>query len=262
MPISARWPTAAMGGALVKTSASGPMPTSRYCDHMRRSMSCCLSAIACSEPGLRRRKIVADRSLDLGADRRRPFGVAARLFLDHPLEHGHGEGDARRLDRLQIGRRQQPGLGRIAAFARRVGKDIGEQADRLAGGVAGERGRLRRLAEVAHRRRHSADIDQFGAMQGDDRRPLELRAPDAADEGGVLRVVRKGEVRAGIERHLVVSPSFRSASDWHVSVSAVPRQVRGRHFGGLTGATSWPPCNTLRFDIAARCADGPIGRSV
>ncbi|MNG25544.1 hypothetical protein D3C84_1104160 [compost metagenome] len=32
MPISLPLPTAASTGALVNTSASGPMPTSRYCD--------------------------------------------------------------------------------------------------------------------------------------------------------------------------------------------------------------------------------------
>ena len=51
MPISARWPTAAIGGALVKTSASGPMPTSRYCDHIFFSTRSAFSAIAASEPG-------------------------------------------------------------------------------------------------------------------------------------------------------------------------------------------------------------------
>ena len=36
--------------------------------------------------------------------------VAARALLDHPLQHRGGEGDARRLDRLQIDGREQPGL--------------------------------------------------------------------------------------------------------------------------------------------------------
>ena len=54
MPASARWPTAAIGGALVKTSASGPMPTSRYCDHIFFSMRSALSAIAGADPGFRR----------------------------------------------------------------------------------------------------------------------------------------------------------------------------------------------------------------
>ncbi len=44
-------PTADIGCALVKISASGPIPTSRYCDHMPFSTSSFLSAIAFGEPG-------------------------------------------------------------------------------------------------------------------------------------------------------------------------------------------------------------------
>ena len=51
MPISAPVPTADIGCALVKTSASGPIPTSRYCDHMPRSISMSLSRTASGEPG-------------------------------------------------------------------------------------------------------------------------------------------------------------------------------------------------------------------
>ena len=50
-PISAPVPTADSGCALVKTSASGPMPTSRYCDHIPRAISASFSRCASSEPG-------------------------------------------------------------------------------------------------------------------------------------------------------------------------------------------------------------------
>ena len=49
--MSAPTPTVAMGAVFVKISASGPMPTSRYCDHAPCSTSVCLSAIASAEPG-------------------------------------------------------------------------------------------------------------------------------------------------------------------------------------------------------------------
>ena len=45
-------PTADMTGALVKTSASGPMPTSRYWLQAFCSISTCFSRIASVEPGL------------------------------------------------------------------------------------------------------------------------------------------------------------------------------------------------------------------
>ena len=51
MPISAPVPTEDKGGALVKISASGPMPTSRYCDQAPCSISSSFSRIAASEPG-------------------------------------------------------------------------------------------------------------------------------------------------------------------------------------------------------------------
>ncbi|MNC35344.1 hypothetical protein D3C75_838270 [compost metagenome] len=57
MPMSAPWPTADSGWALVNTSASGPIPTSRYCDHRPCSTSTLRSASAWAEPGT-----ICDRS--------------------------------------------------------------------------------------------------------------------------------------------------------------------------------------------------------
>ena len=51
MPARAPWPTADMGWALVKISASGPMPTSRYCDQSPSSRRCSLTFMAAGEPG-------------------------------------------------------------------------------------------------------------------------------------------------------------------------------------------------------------------
>ena len=62
MPISAPVPTALIGCDLVKISASGPMPTSRYCDHMPWAISTSLSRCASGEPGR-----TAPRSLPITA---------------------------------------------------------------------------------------------------------------------------------------------------------------------------------------------------
>src|SRR6185436_15511513 len=51
-PISAPTPTADIGCDLLKTSASGPMPTSRYCDQRLRLISDSLTSFAAGEPGL------------------------------------------------------------------------------------------------------------------------------------------------------------------------------------------------------------------
>ena len=109
MPTSAPVPTADIGCALVKISASGPMPTSRYCDHAPCAISTSFSARGLGRAGL-----------DAATGRRRSprrstcarasacAGVAARLLLDHALEHAGDEGDAGGLDRLQVAGREQP----------------------------------------------------------------------------------------------------------------------------------------------------------
>ena len=47
-----------MGGALVNTSASGPMPTSRYCDQSPSVISTFFTSAACGDPGRRLRRLV------------------------------------------------------------------------------------------------------------------------------------------------------------------------------------------------------------
>jgi hypothetical protein len=52
-PTAAPWPTADSGCALVKTSASGPIPTSRYCDQRPSSSRVFLTRSDLLEPGTR-----------------------------------------------------------------------------------------------------------------------------------------------------------------------------------------------------------------
>jgi hypothetical protein len=56
MPTRAPRPTAARGGHFVNSSASGPIPTSRYCDHMPWATSTSLTRVASGEPGRRPRR--------------------------------------------------------------------------------------------------------------------------------------------------------------------------------------------------------------
>src|SRR6266545_179954 len=51
MPTRAPRPTGAIAGHFVKSSASGPMPTSRYCDHMPRATSTSFTRAASADPG-------------------------------------------------------------------------------------------------------------------------------------------------------------------------------------------------------------------
>ncbi len=56
-PASMPCPTADIGWPLVKISASGPMPTSRYCDQAPCSISTRFSSAACGLPGTRVRML-------------------------------------------------------------------------------------------------------------------------------------------------------------------------------------------------------------
>jgi len=51
IPIPAPSPTEESTGAFVKTSGSGPIPTSRYCDQSPSAMSTFLASAAAGEPG-------------------------------------------------------------------------------------------------------------------------------------------------------------------------------------------------------------------
>ena len=97
-----------------------------------------LSRAASGEPGLSLREIVADQRVDLGADLGGGGRIAARPLLDDALDHRDGEGDARRLDRLQVDRGKQPGFAgsRVsgAVLARMASSRRAPRRRRAAGG--------------------------------------------------------------------------------------------------------------------------------
>ena len=135
--------------------------------------------------GLQRRQVVADQPGHLGADRRRGGQVAAGALLDHPLQHGDREGHAGRLQRLQIDRRQQPGLfagcdPRAACWPARRRRRRSRSPRR--GAQRG--GRVRRLAQVAHGREGRGDVDQRGRRA----------APPPTDPGTSGRQTRPASV--------------------------------------------------------------------
>ena len=67
--------------------------------------------------------------------------VAARLLLDHALEHARDERDAGGLDRLQVARREQPRQRRIARALGRVGEHGRQRRDARQRARAAHRGR-------------------------------------------------------------------------------------------------------------------------
>ena len=94
------------------------------------------------------------------------------MFLDQPLEQTDREGDAGRLEGLQVDRSEQ------------VAHQFLQGADALAGRMAGKRRRIGRVAEIGHRGDGRREIKDPVAPDCDDRRPRRIsRAPDATDQG-------------------------------------------------------------------------------
>ena len=123
-PASMPVPTDDIVGALVKTSASGPMPTSRYWLQAFCSISTCFSCIASGRARLELRQIVADQPHHFLADRFGRGRIAARPLLDHALQHRDGKGDAGGLQRPEDrAGASSHGFCRIAPIGRRVGDD-------------------------------------------------------------------------------------------------------------------------------------------
>ena len=106
--------------------------------------------------------------------------IALGVLLDQPLEQAHREGDAGRLDRLQVDRRQK------------VSHKILERAQAVALGIAGKGHGIGRIAEVGHRGRRRGDVvDAVGAHRHDAGPGGLALPPDPADQGSGGAVVRQ-----------------------------------------------------------------------
>ena len=230
MPTSARWPTAAIGGALVKTSASGPMPTSRYCDHMPFWMRRSFSAIACGEPGFSRprsspiRPVISERSAVAcsGAPRARSSITRSSMLTAKVTP-------AALIACRSTGARR---CGRVAwRLARGVAaRSRVEAAEALAGGVAGKLDDLGRIAELAHRRRGARDVDDLVAADGNHGRPADVRPPDTTDEQPT--VLRQSESSAQVQGHShsshgIVTPAATEQSFPAAAMSSKIRATSG-----------------------------------
>ena len=117
-----------MGGHFVKSSASGPIPTSRYCDHMSRAIEHVLDAGRLRRAGLDAAEIGPDDGLDLAPDAIGQRGIAPRALFDDALEQARDEGHPARLHGLQVARGEEPGARRVAMPFHAVGDDVIEAA--------------------------------------------------------------------------------------------------------------------------------------
>jgi len=142
-------------------------------------------------PGLDRTQIDADLGGERAADRVGGTRIALRLLLDHALDHACGEGDAGRLDRLAVDRRQQPGQRRIAA--RRIAvpqQRLGRSQPPAAPHGPQEAHRIIQLEQGRYRRGRCADIVHAVVVDRDHGRPATgARQPGATDPGAGSEIV-------------------------------------------------------------------------
>ena len=159
-----------------------------------------------------------------------------------------GEGDAGGLDRLQVDRREQPGLVAGRAVARRVGEDVGEIADALALAGARRRRRIGGLAQVAHGRQRARDVED--AVGADRHHGRTARVPAATP----ARPARPPCRRAAAWQPVSCSLRWTTSS---LPVSALPKRQSARLLWSLAG----PACNDLALaGYTSRSADEvPVG---
>jgi hypothetical protein len=121
-----------------------------------------------------------------------PRRIAARLLLDHPLQHAGDEGHAGGFHRLQVARRKQPWQRRIARIVGRIAKHIGERSHARQRIRAADLVRdTRPVQKLAGARRNCGGVEQAVAVDAHEHRPLHGRYPRAADQKRARRVGRQ-----------------------------------------------------------------------
>ena len=212
-PTRAPVPTAAIGGHLLKSSASGPMPTSRYCDHIPLATRTSFTARGLRRAGLDAAQVGSHDRLDLAA---RPVGqgrVALGALLDHALEQARHEGDAARLDRVQVGGREEPRPRGVARALHAVGRERLERAHRRRGLDRGaDLGRRGGVEQAARGRVLAGQVDHLVAAHRDDHRALLGRGPGAPDEQRLRRVPRQAVARGEPGRRAHRSAAYTAST--------------------------------------------------
>ena len=190
MPIEAPVPTAAIGGALVKISASGPMPTSRYCDHSPFACSSFLSSIASGEPGLRPATAPPSAaSTSARAAAARSGAPRACSSITRSSSEIAKVTPAALIACRSFGARNQ-GFARLRFASAVLARIAAKLVKAFARTCSSRRrpGSASRTGRASSRMRRVMSIDAVVA-QHDDRRAIDVRAPHASDQraGGAVR---------------------------------------------------------------------------
>ena len=167
--------------------------------------------------GLELPQVVAAQGLDFAADDGGGGRLALGALFDDALDHRNREGDAGRLDDLQVHRRQQPRPGGVAGLCDRVGEDVGETAQALAGRRPQRPGRIVGLGQIGDGGKIGGDVEHAIIADGDDGWAGAVRAPDASGQSAAAAVVGKGVCEI---EHVVTCVDGRS---WRPAGAIGPR---------------------------------------
>ncbi|MNT39215.1 hypothetical protein D3C72_1754430 [compost metagenome] len=137
-------------------------------------------------------QVGADQRAHPHAYRFRAAGVAAGIFLDQALQQADGEGDTRRLHRLQVARGQQ-------ARPVRALQGGGHQGPRIAQGVspglARQRHAVGAVKQIGHGGNRGGDVHHLAAAHHDHAGAVDRRrAPDAAHQQRLRQIGRQQAV--------------------------------------------------------------------
>ncbi len=180
-PASINVPTAAMGCALVKISASGPMPTSRYWLQAFCSISTCFRCAASGEPGFSfarsspTRRVTSARIAAAAVRSPRARSSITRSSIEIAKVT-----PAALIACRSIGASSQ-GLARSRVRGGVLARSVAHVAERFALDRAHARGGIGHLAQVAHGRAERGDVERRAVSDRDHRRPVEVRPPDPPD---------------------------------------------------------------------------------
>ena len=206
-----------MGGHLLNSSASGPMPTSRYCDHMPLATSTSFTRAASGEPGLMPRR---SGPTIAWISRRAPSASAGLPFARSSITRSSRlatKVTPLALTACRSRGREQPRPRGVARALDAVGREGLERAQRRRrldrGADLGRGGGVEQLARGGIR---PGEVDHLVAAHRDDRRPVLRRHPGAPDQQGVGGVARQAvagrEPRGRAHRSAAYTASTRLAT--------------------------------------------------
>ena len=183
MPTSDPVPTAAIGCVLVKISASGPMPTSRYCDHRLPAISRSFTRCASGDPGVMRPR---SRPTMATTESRSALAFAASPRACSSMTRSSML--ATKVTPLAFsacrshGARNQASL-HVPGIVRGIGKDAFERPEPR--GVCGGRdgfARIIQIEQLAGGWRDRRQVVDAVGLHPDQHRAANRRQPDPADQ--------------------------------------------------------------------------------